>query len=276
MNEADVKDWRELETKILELRAEYAAADRLLMFRGLGDSKWPLTTTLERYTNGDEIAFADYYREIGTAQPQLETFTGERFEAESYPEILHLAQEYEKFEREFLWGGQLKAYGYMVYVRHLGFPSPLLDWTRSPYIAAFFAFRSALPPPSGRVSIFAYSEKAPNALKGWGSGSPTIYRFGSYVRTHRRHFIQQAEYTMCLQWELKRPWRFVSHEKVFALNHIGQDLLWKFNIPWAERVGVLKLLDDHNINAFSLFEDHGALLETLAIRRFVFDRRASS
>ena len=59
------------------------------------------------------------------------------------------------------------------------------------------------------------------------------------------------------------------------MNQPGQDLLWKFNIPWSERVRVPKLLDDHNINAFSLFEDHDALLETLALRRFIFEQRAS-
>jgi len=28
----------------------------------------------------------------------------------------------------------------MTRLRHHGFPSPLLDWPQSPYIAAFFAF----------------------------------------------------------------------------------------------------------------------------------------
>src|SRR5579871_975887 len=36
---------------------------------------------------------------------------------------------------------QFPGYDYMAYLRHHGFPSPLLDWTRSPYVAAFFAFR---------------------------------------------------------------------------------------------------------------------------------------
>lgn len=32
------------------------------------------------------------------------------------------------------------SYGFMTRLRHHGFPSPLLDWPQSPYIAAFFAF----------------------------------------------------------------------------------------------------------------------------------------
>jgi FRG domain len=34
----------------------------------------------------------------------------------------------------------LPAYDLLIYTRHHGFPSPLLDWTRSAYIAAFFTF----------------------------------------------------------------------------------------------------------------------------------------
>jgi FRG domain len=245
----------------------------MLVFRGLGDSSWSLTTTLERYTDAVELPFSDYYREIGTAQPQVETFTGEHWDIDAYPVIAAMGGEYDKFHLH-LWGGQLKAYGFMAYPRHHGFPSPLLDWTRSPYIAAFFAFRSSAKPASDKVSVFVYCEK-PAGMKVDSSGVPKIFRFGPYVRTHRRHFLQQGEYTMCLQWELNQPWRFVSHEKVFAMNQPGQDLLWKFNVPWSERVNVLKLLDDHNINAFSLFEDHDALLETLALRRFICEQRAS-
>jgi hypothetical protein len=37
----------------------------------------------------------------------------------------------------------LLGYKYFVCLRHYGFPSPLLDWSRSPYFAALFAFSGA-------------------------------------------------------------------------------------------------------------------------------------
>lgn len=72
-------------------------------------------------------------------------------------------------------------------------------------------------------------------------------------------------------WELNSPWRFVPHETVFGRNNPEQDVLWKFSIPWTARVKVLKSLDDHNVNAFSLFESDEALLETIALRRLTLD-----
>lgn len=46
-----------------------------------------------------------------------------------------------------------------------------------------------------------------------------------------------------------------------------QDELWKFNVPWTERLKVLGLLDGYNLNAFSLSESEESLMETLALRK---------
>jgi len=75
-------------------------------------------------------------------------------------------------------------------------------------------------------------------------------------------------------------WRFAKHEDVFGRGDIRgdirQDVLWKFSIPWTERVKVLKLLDDYNLNAFSLFESDESLMETLAVREMEFKPMDSS
>jgi hypothetical protein len=98
-------------------------------------------------------------------------------------------------------------------------------------------------------------------------------RLGPYTRGHRRHYLQQGEYTICVHWDTDSVWRFVPHEDVFSRDDATQDLLWRFNIPWGEREKVLKVLDDHNVNAFSLFESDEALLETIALRELTFRPR---
>src|SRR5215831_1616896 len=109
------------------------------LFRGHGDSRWQLDTTLQR--NGHEkYPVRKYYDLISRIKPRIETFTGTNWETPAYSDLETLFREYELFSRRLSFG-DLPAYKYMVYLRHHGFPSPLMDWTRSPYVAAYFAFR---------------------------------------------------------------------------------------------------------------------------------------
>ena len=61
-------------------------------------------------------------------------------------------------------------------------------------------------------------------------------------------------------------WKFAPYEDVFAQNDKHHDLLWKFVIPSAERIKVLRQLEEYNLNALSLFGTEESLMETLAIR----------
>ena len=47
------------------------------------------------------------------------------------------------------------------------------------------------------------------------SDKPRIRSFGPNVRSHSRHFLQQSEYTIAVQY-LEGEWWFKPHEEVFA------------------------------------------------------------
>jgi len=266
MEERNVTCWEEFIKGLEEIRRERASSadyvqDSPLLFRGQGSSCWQLSTTLER--KRERMLYKDYYRIIGKIKPQIETLVGGDWSIPSYPEVERLVKAYEEFNN-ILWAGDRPAYAYMAYLRHHGFPSPLLDWSRSPYVAAYFAFADACKDSDGKVSIFVLCERN---FKLSGNQMDVVYIFGPYVKAPRRHVLQQSQYTVCLSF--RDEWRFESYDSVFEQGHRQQAFCWKFTIPVTERPKVLALLDEHNLNAFSLFGSEESLMETLAIREFV-------
>lgn len=272
MNEIHLNAWEDFEGKVFELAQKRSERERETaqyispyLFRGHADSSWRLSSTLERFTDRP-LTLEEYYRILCATNPQVETFTGTKWEQmPTMPEYQALIG-----EEALLPPGVFPAYEYFVYLRHHGFPSPLLDWTRSPYVAAYFAFRDICSTAQS-ASIYAYCEYTAGH-KGGSSSAPVITGLGPYVRSHRRHFQQQSQYTVCTMHRAGKLC-YASHEDVFARGDEDQDELWKFNIPSSERNKVLKRLEQYNINAFSLFGSEDSLMETLSIREIVIRER---
>jgi FRG domain len=224
-----------------------------LLFRGQASHGWSLETTLER-AQPELSVLAEYYRVVAVAKTQIETFTNRSWTEIDYTAIASSLSSYDALRL-----ASLPAYDFLIYLRHHGFPSPLLDWTRSLYVAAFFAFHA---PKADRVALFVYQEQAGSG-KYSSSAFPQILALGPNVRSHPRHFLQQGEYTMCTQFD-GGTWCLRSHSSVFGKGQDHQDLLWKFTVPSSEAPTVMRHLNEYNINAFSLFQTEEALLETLA------------
>ena len=292
MPELEADTWEAFEAHLKQLRQKHRGSTPLL-FRGQDDATWPLTTTLER-AGEENMCLTAYYEAIRRASSEIETHTEIDYGLPSYNKMDLSLRDCGAGPRALL---DMPVYRYMLYLRHHGFPSPLLDWTRSPYVAAYFAFYRVPRKPSSatfkcpvcgqkstakldatvccgkcaipmgknerKVSIYVFSE-TPEDFKEEKENQSRIIRCGPFVRTHRRHFLQQSEYSICVVHDT--VCRFAPHEEVFGRNNPHQDILTKINIPSTERLKVLKLLDDHNLNAFSLFASEESLVETVALR----------
>jgi hypothetical protein len=265
MEERNLSSWREFKEELVALRDEHAklrAGDTApMLFRGQPDACWSLETTLDRKQKGMQIE--NYYRTIERIEPEIESMTGAEWPLPELPEIRRRLQEYETFSFDLTFG-RWPGYAYMAYLRHHSFPSPLLDWSRSPYVAAFFAFRSVV---AERVAIYALSRPR---LQVSGNKMINVFYPGPYVATHRRHVLQQSQYTFAVAYDTE--WRFASYDSVFDKNVHQQGTLWKITIPASEAPKVLEDLEDHNLNAFSLFGLEESLMDTLAIREFTLHR----
>lgn len=260
MKTIELGTWEEFEAEVEKLKSflteqkrhefDYVAKP---LFRGQGRASWELETSLERHLSGI-VSIEQYNRYLLRIKPAVEAYTGGSWKVDREINIentiVHSPPNYE----------------FMVYARHHGFPSPLLDWSQSPYVALFFAFQNAVP--EQQVSVFAYVDDIGCGKCGW-VGAPQISALGPYVPSHRRHFMQQSQYTIATEKQGDN-WVYCSHEKYFSgSTDESQDLLFKFTLPGELRNKFLQRLQQMNINAFTLYGTEESLMDMLAFREII-------
>jgi hypothetical protein len=243
-----------------------------LLFRGQGNSEFTLQSTLERVSQKPR-SFLDYFRLINRIRTRVETLLEKKWNLPTFQNVKELTSEFDQYGSRLVFP-ETDMYGYMIYLRHHGFPSPLLDWSSSEFVAAFFAFWHALRSREveKKVSIYAYCEM-PKGMKSYDSDEAGLHLLGPYVATHHRHFRQQSCYTMAVKFGLtqdtqERMWLLATHEEAGKIEdrETLQDSIWKFNIPASEAGKVIAYLDRFNLNSYSLFGTEESLLELLAFR----------
>lgn len=227
-----------------------------VLFRGHACASWSLETTLERFGKRD-LSLDDYVRYLSRVKPGIQAYTDRNFSFDWHnPKDTSVA--FGISQVGFLAG----QYEFMVYLRHHGFPTPLLDWSRSLYVALYFACAGGAT--SDYSALYMYAENV-GFGKGGIVGAPEIATLGQYVTAHKRHFVQQSEYTACIA-KANDDWYFHTHEAAMGTSSDQHDRLVKVLIPARLRTDILRKLDAMNINAFSLFGSEEALMQTLAFR----------
>jgi len=120
MKTKKLKSWLEFQSKVVDPFCTHDNKKGVpLWFRGQCNSAWTLQTTLDRYkVFSSDLERSRIYRNL------LRSFREEivGIDANRIPD----------------------GDGLELLARHHGLPSTLLDWSRSPYVAAFFAFETAL------------------------------------------------------------------------------------------------------------------------------------
>src|SRR6266852_1181259 len=164
MLEKPLSSWSEYLEEVRCLAGSYEDRWPPPLFRGLGTSEWTLKTTLERSypdeRSDEDLSFQQYYGKVAASKGAVETLTGRRWD--NVPDHGKFTELFDKGLDwlDLLLNRQPEIYEFFIYLRHHGFPSPLLDWTTSPYVAGFFAFDTVIS-GADQVGVYAFVESHP-------------------------------------------------------------------------------------------------------------------
>ena len=263
MGEIPVRTWGEFEALAVEKVERMVAlpAGRRLftpqvLFRGQADARWGLTTTLQRAIGRSEEKVVDYHIQMKVVHDSITSLLGKHWDTET---CLNLA------------GFEVQGIEFMAYLRQNGYPSPLLDWTASPYIAAYFAFRDTQNGTTRpeHVAIYTYEELPDEderiQFRFQSAATASIRTIGPCLATDRKHHLQQCQYTLCM-CKGEEDCCYAAYPDDIVTCDTRRCVVEKYVIPMTEQEKVLRRLQMMNVTAYSLFGTEAALMESLAMR----------
>jgi len=164
--------------KFKEIASSDVTEDGAYIYRGQKDATWPLKSSLFRtdivLKASDIIGYVNYI--LPQVHEPVEAWTGQSWNLTNYHGLAE----------------------FISFLQHNGFPTPLLDFTVSPYIAAYFAFEGVnhFDPKSEEVSIYRFNKKL------WGKKfpdktdiadtNPRVSLLKPYVRGNHKMSLQQG------------------------------------------------------------------------------------
>lgn len=230
----EISKWPQFVEKVSELPY------RKWAFRGQGDANWRLSSSLYRY-------LSEYLPDTGDWERR------EHHILRAFMRRAHLLLERVPEERQiFEWWGLMQ---------HHGAPTRLIDFTWSPYVAAFFALEKATETaavwalnPDAMENITSAEELPVETAHGKGT---TLY-YGEPFILSRRLVAQQG--TFVVARALDRP------VDEIVLNHKHpESVLVKFLLPVAQiRAEGMKALYRMNITQATLFPGLDGLARSMA------------
>jgi FRG domain len=150
--------------------------------------------------------------------------------------------------------------------QHHGYPTPLLDWTESPYIAVYFALRGPVSTDDERCRVYALNIDKLQHDSGSGQGALetpflSLYPVRAAARDHGRALPQQSVFVLSSVVEIEV---FVAE----AEKQTGKRYLTKIDLPKASARVALAELRIMGITEASMFPGLDGICRALRDRFF--------
>lgn len=224
MIERRLDNWEEFEKVLAKFFQMGPLARDRYIFRGHADAQWNLTTTLDRYvrsinsTNREEVRkrlLSEFASQAASLAPS----------DVSRPLAMNLL------------------------ARHHGLPSAIMDWSRSPYVAAYFAYSDE---QAHAADLAVWCLDLGIAIEPLGDNVEVIDDPVA-VRLNPRAIEQRSVFLNV-------------HHPVKMEDQLPTNALQKFVLPANERRSVLARLDGMGLNHRTLFRDLDAAARVAAWR----------
>lgn len=251
----NIINWKVFKDKIIKYQQQYGN----ILFRGQNNSLCPLTTKFHR------AGCWDLYRFNNEKLPELFDYLG----------VLNMTRYVMNNDSDF--GSAL------LLAQHHGFPTPLLDWTLSPYIAAYFALRFKDKVTTGvkSVRVFAFHAKRwqdeqPRHVQG-GLVTPgiTVKPLNIPLAGNPRAVAQCSRSVFSNVENIENVLRWAEFESSSEKNGMPQPWIDYFDINIEDREEALKDLKAMNIVERVLFPDLDTICKELGKEYFkdYFDKQ---
>ena len=278
-----VDTWHEAKQNFLKI----ATSGEDVFFRGQADAQWPLQSKFDRVIDklAQKFNWSVQDRKLKAQKIErelLDEFRNACHRISGAPELPKGKESHDEF---------------MAYAQHFGVPTRLLDWTRSPYIAAFFAFDGhdtvSVFPGDHKVAIWAFNwdkfkeyfycrryDKTPDEIPGEArdefekkvqsilrSAGPRIEKVQVTGNPNRRMVYQEGLFTRVVEADDDIQSFFEGHD-----DSAPGTVLTKIEIPGGEQRQALQELSLMAITPVSLMNDPDGAAATAvnAVVRFRF------
>jgi FRG domain len=246
--ECTVASFEEFIVEIDNLMPVTSTLEKRWWFRGQSSAEWNLVTSYMRFSRGQDLSESNL----------IDFETAARMEFRSKAHLFVSPPLLEKVKTIPCW---------WAIMQHHGAPTRLIDWTLSPYVAAYFAVQNDTPGESGAVWGFCSRdlEEAfqPNlhgtpvpdfdsegATKWYEDkirdlkGQKIVIPLTFHLASSERMIAQQGRFTMC--FDVQEPHNCI-------ISRIGQSSHRRILIPHDKKPEFLLRLRNMNITGASLF-----------------------